>query len=138
MSIDFLNVCWSLKKQIKAEKDKLKQLKGLMTSITNEIDGLPRSQDKVSRVEKLTASIIDTENKILKLKEVFQDCLSELAEILMKIISDGDIRNVILYRYGYCKLFRVIGIELGFSERRVYDLHSIGLKIIKKSAVSLQ
>lgn len=138
MAMEFLGVCWELKKKIEMEKEKLKQQKMLITSITSELDGMPRSQDKASKVEKLAVSIIDTENKILSLKEVFQNCLAELAEKLIDLISNSDIRQVILYRYGYCKLFRDIGVDLRLSERRIYDLHSMGLKILKNSAVSLQ
>jgi hypothetical protein len=141
MAIDFLNVCKHIRQQITIEQDKLKQLRSLVTSLTNNLDGLPRSNSPASKVEKLAAAIIDGENKIKMLTKILNDCIADLADKIFAVISNTIIRAVILYRYGYCKTFKSIATELGFCERQIYKFHSAGLSILKKfssSSVTIQ
>lgn len=126
-----LKVCWELKKRIAAEKEKLSRLKQLIDAVSVEIDGLPKSNSVKSRVESITAAIIDTENTISRLIEIKAICMVELNNLLADEISNESVRQVLFYRYGRCKKFRDIGIKLGYSERRVYELHFSGLKMLK-------
>ncbi len=49
MTESALKVCWSLKSRIEKEKARLQELRNLATSITNEIDGLPKSKNLSSK-----------------------------------------------------------------------------------------
>ena len=141
MSMEILSVCWVLKKRIDSEKEKLKSMKDLVRHITTEIDGLPRDGNIGSRIEKLTAKIIDSEKAIAELTEIKIICATEIQEYINQRVKKTAARAVLFQRYGKCKLFREIIKELNYSARRVYELHLSGIKEIKKcsrSAVGVQ
>lgn len=131
---EVLRVCWELTQELRNERGRLKELREMAAALVNEADGLPRGESQASKVEKLTVLIIDSENRIAALEAVKSECVIELRGLLEGLIGDSAMRAVLLLRYGYCKLFRDIGLKLGYSESRVYQLHSAGLKRI---AVSL-
>lgn len=128
-----LKVCWSLKARIDDEKARLQELRNLATSITAEIDGLPKSKNISSKVERITAAIVDTENLIQQLITIKGECSLELNQQLAASGIDAVTRQVLFCRYGLCMLFRDIGISIGYSERRVYSLHSAGLAALNIS-----
>ena len=135
ISEDMLYISWRLKRRISSERRKLREMRELIESLSKEIDGLPRGDSKVSRVESLSVAIIDLERTIAALKMVRVECIAELGEMLNVLVEDDNQRAVLMERYGYCQLFRDIGIRLGYSETHVYYLHRCGLKQINSKII---
>ena len=125
---EVLRVCWKLTQEIRNERGRLKELREMAAALVKEADGLPRSESRSSKVEKLTILIVDSENRIAALKAVKSACVMELYGLINAAIDDSVMRAVLLYRNGYCKTFRAISRELGYSERRIYQLHCSGMK----------
>lgn len=130
MEYSVLTVVNSLRQRINEEELRLSRLKEMQTSIVQELDGLPRGNSVNSRIERLVVAIATAENTISSLKAIKAECAAELWRLLDTLIIEQSILAVMFDRYGRCKLFRDIGIELGYSESRVYQLHRQGLLIL--------
>ena len=59
-----LTVVMDLQKRIVAAENRLKSLREMETAMTSRLDGLPKSNVQVSRVEKVATQIVDTERRI--------------------------------------------------------------------------
>ena len=125
MTFEELNEVRALKKQIAAAKQKITALRDSVESITPKLQPTPKIRATESRVEVLTALIVDTESRVNELQ----------ARLQKKILTENLVaaeQTLLIYRYVACKYFRDIGFLMGFSERRVYQVHD---QILKKIAV---
>lgn len=125
---EVLRVCWRLTQEIRNERGRLRELRAMAGALVKEADGMPRGESCSSKVEKLTVLIVDSENRIAALEGVKSACVMELYGLINAAVGDSAMRAVLLYRNGYCKTFRAISRELGYSERRIYQLHCSGMK----------
>ena len=132
MTFEQLNEVRALKKQIAAAKQKVAALRDSVESITPKLQPTPKIRATESRVEVLTALIVDTESRVNELQARLQNAVPELTEkILTENLAAAE-QTLLIYRYVACKYFRDIGFLMGFSERRVYQVHD---QILKKIAV---
>lgn len=127
MSKDILKVVRNLMEKIEQEVERLNRLKTLAGNITARLDGMPHENNNSSRVENLTAAIIDSENRINLLEKVRMDCTIELSAWLDGQIEDNRQSQVMFLRYGLCKSFESIAGILNYSCRTVFRLHRSGL-----------
>lgn len=131
-------VCRSLKQKIDAAKIKLQMLRDLAENISQELDGLPRGNSVESRIEKITAAIVDAENLIFRLIRIKAECATELADYLSKLPFDGVTRQVLNLRYGLCLPFKEIARRLGYHIRQIFKLHAAAMEQFTSSAVAGQ
>lgn len=130
-----LNVIKKLSERIDEEIEKVNYLRNLMSAITPELDGMPKSPNVSKKVEWLAVSITDIEKKISELKAILISCRIELLQWLIEKFSDNDICRVLFYRYGLLKKFSEIADELHFSEPTVFRLHRFGLKEVNRISI---
>lgn len=124
---EILTDCKTLTEKITKEKEKLSRLKDYLKVVTQELSDMPRGNSKESRIEKLTAQIIDTENRIIELELQREDRRATLIERLERTVRTAAGRSILWLRYGLCKSFGVIGRELKYSDRQVYRVHRAAL-----------
>lgn len=129
-----LNEVRTLRKRIATEQSNLKSLRASATSITSNNFGADniKSQNHKSRVEILTALIVDTEKEIEELQKRLVDAVPTLTAKLQSNLSDKTEQTLMIYRYVVGKYFRDIGFEMGYSENWVYWKHK---QILKKIGV---
>lgn len=125
-----LNEVRTLKKQIAAAKQKVAALRESAESVTVKLEPTPKGTTTKSRLEVLTALIVDTEAEISRLQARLQEAVPELTEKILAEVQDNAEQTLLIYRYVACKYFRDIGFLMGYSERRVYQVHEQTLKKI--------
>lgn len=130
MNFEILRVVKKISDEIEREKLKLIRLKNLVSSSRADLDGLPKSQNKNSRVETLAAAIVDSKNKISELVQIRLTCQLELADWLTGQIPNERQYQVLYFRYGLCKSFAEISRDLNYSESSVFRLHKQGLRTL--------
>lgn len=132
MTFADLNEVRSLKKQIAAAKQKVAALRDSVESITPKLEPTPKIRATKSRIEMLTALIVDTDAEINILQTRLQRAVPELTEKILAENLDNVEHTLLIYRYVACKYFRDIGFLMGFSENWVYWRHN---QILKKIGV---
>ena len=139
-----LNHLRELQSELHRRQRKLATLEGAVTNLTSLLDGMPRSREHVSKVEKLALKIVEAQKEIAGLKI---EMLRVATELISAIRSSGlteQEEQVLLSRYVMCKPIQDIMDELELGERRVYKLLSQGEKKLKvqvkcrSSAVAIQ
>ena len=132
MTFAELNEVRTLKKQIAAAKQKLTALRDSAESITTKLKPTPKGTTVKSRLEMLAALTVDTEAEINNLQARLQQAVPALTEKILAEVHNNAEQTLMIYRYVACKYFRDIGFLMGYSERRVYQVHE---QILKKIAV---
>ena len=122
----------NLTRQIKAESARLEYLKDCTQRITQELDGLPRSDTgyKKSGVETLTTQIVDIENHLTELYSQRADHKSKLISKISAMVTDDTQRRILIERYCFENFFRNIAARLHLSESRVFALHRQALRAL--------
>ena len=123
MTYEELNEVWALKKAITKKQQKIAALRESAEIITPEYTQLPKGKNVDSRIEVLTALIVDEEAEISKLQERLIEAVPELTKKIQAAIIGDSEQTLMIYRYVACKYFRDIGFLMGYSERRVYQVH---------------
>lgn len=132
MTFTELNEVRTLKKQIAAAKQKIAALRDSAESITTKLEPTPKGTTTESRIEVLTALIVDTETAVNELQARLQQAVPELTEKILAEVHDSAAQTLLIYRYVACEYFRDIGFLMGHSEQWVYWKHN---KILKKTIV---
>ncbi len=140
MTFAELNEVRALKKKIAAEQQKISALRESLESITPKytreknhtaLDVSPKSKTASSRLEVVTAMIIDTESAITELQARLSKAVPELTEKILAMNLDNAEQTLLIYRYVACKYFRDIGFLMGYSENWIYWKHNQILKKIR-------
>lgn len=126
-----INFVWELKEEISDKEKRLRILKDFLKNLTPRNDGTPTGRNFSSKVENLTAEIVDVENEIKNLREKMTDAKISLFQKLQASKLSTNETEILYQRYCLCKPFKVIAIDLRLSESRMFDLHRKGLKKIK-------
>ena len=145
MKYEELNEVRTLKNRITQVQRKLKALRDLVrpatTKFTREtvggksytcLDVMPRGTSTESQTEMLAVMIADSEKELSALQKKLIETIPALTKKIQAEIADNAEQTLMIYRYVACEYFRDIGFKMGYSERRVYQLHE---KAIKKIAV---
>ena len=139
MTFSELNKVRELKKEIEVEQKKLKALKIVIGALPHkygqsEEGGVAEGTGK-SPFESFTIQIADTEKKIEKLQQELTQAVPRLTEKIQNEVANTDEQTLLIYRYVACKFFRDIGFLMGYSERRVYQVHEQILKRLQSISV---
>ena len=120
-----------MNRKIKREYLKLRRMQELMTQTVFASDGLPRTPNHKSTIERLTPSKIDLEKYIAQLTQVRNSISKKLARLLEK--SFANLENylfeceTLIYRYCYDYSYREIARSINYSVGSVYRFHRTGL-----------
>lgn len=114
---------WDTRQEIERLQEKIQALQCVVTSTTKIIDDLPKgtvtNSDKVGR---LTAEIVDVENKIRQLEESLEVSSVALYNFFYSEL-DSRTATVMFLRYVGCREWREISQVMELSETRILQLH---------------
>ena len=140
MTLSELNEVRNLKKRLEGEQKKLNALKIVVGAFPHkygqsEEGGAGSGGTPKSAFESYVVQIADTEKNIEKLQNELTQAVPRLTEKIQNEVANTDEQTLLIYRYVACKFFRDIGFLMGYSERRVYQVHEQILKRFQSIAV---
>lgn len=124
-----LKSAWLLHKQIEEHLSELQELRSFACKITPAYSLVPGGSGSVQKLENNIAKIADIETLLQDETDKFLKSLQEVRE-LIKLIDDPMQRLILQKRYLNYQKWEVIAANLGYSWRRVHQLHGEGLKNI--------
>ena len=95
------------------------------------IDGLPKAKKSVSKVENLTAQIIDAEENFVETAEKLLIMMTKLKELFKRELPE-EIAYIFISRYIVCRTWKEIAQCYRCTISWCYLAHSKGLKILEK------
>lgn len=126
-----LKSAWLLHKQIEEHLAELQELRSFACKITPVYSLVPGGSSCGQKLENNIAKIADMEVLLQDETDEFLKSLREVRE-LIKLINDPMQRLIMQKRYLNYQKWEVIAADLGYSWRRVHQLHDEGLKKITK------
>ena len=123
MTFEELNEVRNLKKHLSLENKKLEALKVVIGAFPHKYSASGEGKSAglaKSTFENFSVQLVDVEKRIEKIQEQLTEAVPQ---------------TLLIYRYVACKFFRDIGYLMGYSESRVYQLHSKILKKVQSSIV---
>lgn len=124
-----LKSAWLLHKQIEEHLSELQELRSFACKITPVYSLVPGGSGSSQKLENNIAKIADIETLLKDETDNFLRSLQEVRE-LIKLIDDPMQRLILQKRYLNYQKWEVIAANLGYSWRRVHQLHGEGLKNI--------
>lgn len=121
-----LSTVQELKAEIEQEQSRLESLRAAATTITRQLDGLPRQTSQSSRVEELTVKIVDSERRLNELADEYAAASIQLLDEIHSRIKSSASCSVLFERYCLCKPFAEIATSLNYTESSVYQFHRRG------------
>lgn len=117
-----------LEEKISSTRDELESLRAKASApSTSKLDGQPHAKATASRVETLTVKIVDTERRLVDLREEYAIALIDLAEEIYRRVT-GKAATVLFERYVDGKSIPEIAISMDLTASRVRQLKSDGKK----------
>ncbi len=129
-----LKSAWLLHKQIEEHLAELQELRSFACKITPVYSLVPGGSSCGQKLENNIAKIADMEVLLQDETDEFLKSLREVRE-LIKLINDPMQRLIMQKRYLNYQKWEVIAADLGYSWRRVHQLHGEGLKEILKKLI---
>lgn len=124
-----LKSAWLLHKQIEEHLAELQELRSFACKITPVYSLVPGGSSCGQKLENNIAKIADMEVLLQDETDEFLKSLREVRE-LIKLIDDPMQRLIMQKRYLNYQKWEVIAADLGYSWRRVHQLHGEGLNKI--------
>lgn len=124
-----LKSAWLLHKQIEEHLSELQELRSFACKITPVYSLVPGGSGSGQKLENNIAKIADIETLLQDETDNFLKSLQEVRE-LIKLIDDPMQRLILQKRYLNYQKWEVIAANLGYSWRRVHQLHGEGLNTI--------
>ena len=142
MTYEELNEVRTLKQKITKSKEKIKALeelihpssikytrgyayddKGKLLESYTCLDVQPKGTNTTSPTEILAVMLADEKKELAALQGRLKVAIPELTAKILETFKDSTEQTLMIYRYVACEYFRDIGFKMGYSERRVYQLH---------------
>ena len=125
MTLEELNEVRNIKISIESAEKALETWRRAESLKIPTRDGLPKSKNADSRVERLAVKIADASRRVDALKMQLADAIERLEQQICDEISDANAQTLFIMRYVDCMYFRDIGLAMGYSEAQIYYLHRI-------------
>ena len=138
MTFEELNEVRNLKKHLSLENKKLEALKVVIGAFPHKYSASGEGKSAglaKSTFENFSVQLIDVEKRIEKIQEQLTEAVPRLTNKIQATFTNATEQTLLIYRYVACKFFRDIGYLMGYSESRVYQLHSKILKKVQSSIV---
>lgn len=121
-----------LKRQIKSQRQKIKSLQESLTQTTIKLTGMPRSPNRISIIDKVSAELMDAKESFAALEEKLKleskNLAAKIESSFSSVIEEYYFEcQTLIYRYAYDYNFRKIAQSIRFSVQSVYRFHSVGL-----------
>ena len=118
-----------LREEIQRLNERIKVLRELSCGVSAPVlDGMPHAHAQESVVERYAQKIVDAQAKLDELKERFVIEQEQLEEEIFRRVKNLKAAAILIRRYVYGELFKVIAIDLGYTEESTYYFHREGRK----------
>ena len=128
MTLESLNTPKRLHTELQTLQERRAAIVDSLNNFTPTLDGLPKSKDNESRLERLAVVKLDLERQIADLQAALATARANLAADIFSADLHNNEIAVMLRRYVDCMHFSAIASDLHFSENRVYCLRRQALK----------
>lgn len=125
-----LSIVRELKERIEEKAALVENLRGALEIVSAPtLDGLPKAKSfQTSKIESLTAEIVDAERELENLRGELIEVSIRLPEEILELVKDRRAAQVLIKRYVFEKTFKEIALESSYSESRIFSLHRQGVK----------
>jgi len=128
MTFESLNTPKRLNAELQTLQERRLAIVDSLNNFSPTLDGLPKSKDNESRLDRLVAVKLDLESQIANLQASFATARANLAADIFSADLHNNEVAILLRRYVDFKTYAEIARELHFSENRVYCLRRQALK----------
>jgi len=132
-SKEYLSQAYRIDQRINSKLEQVRSLNELATKATNTISDMPGSATRnVHQMEDVVVKIVDLQNEInadidtlVNLKRTFV--------AVIKAVENPEQQTLLELRYLCFKTWEEIAVEMGYSSRGIFSLHSAALKELEKN-----
>lgn len=130
---EYLSQAYRIDQRINSKLEQVRSLNELATKATNTISDMPGSATRnVHQMEDVVVKIVDLQNEInadidtlVNLKRTFV--------AVIKAVENPEQQTLLELRYLCFKTWKEIAVEMGYSSRGIFSLHSAALKELGKN-----
>lgn len=123
MTFEELNEVRRIKTKLTHAEKMLDIWRRASTVKTSATDGLPKSQNASSQVERLALKIIDAEKRVEYLQKKISQAKIDLEQKIRSEFQNEKIQALLTLRYVDCMFFCDIADIMRYSEQYIYRLH---------------
>lgn len=114
---------FNLTNEIRREEYRLANLRDALDRITAPVDGQPRRSDYRSRIDELTAEIVDCENRLRDLHDEKLVAQLNMLTVIRRAGLEPTEERVAELRYASCLPFDEIPAKVNYSKAHVFKIH---------------
>lgn len=128
-----LKSAWVWQKQLEADLQMLQDLKDLAEQITPVYSLAPGGGGSNDKLGGTVAKMADVKITIQNDIKMLTEALAATRE-LIKMLGDEKLQLILFKRYLNYQRWEVIAADLGYTWRRIHQMHAEALKILEKIA----
>jgi len=130
---DYLSQAYRIDQRINSKLAQVMSLRDLLGKATGTLSGSPKAATpNPHSMEDTIAKMVDLENEINEDIDVLVDLKAEIMRRI-KRVENTEYQTILELRYLCFKRWEEIAVEMGYSLRRLYELHDCALEEISKS-----
>ena len=130
---DFLSQAYRIDQRINSKLAQVMSLRDLLGKATGTLSGAPKAATpNPHSMEETIAKMVDLENEINEDIDALVDLKAEIMRRI-KRVENTEYQTILELRYLCFKRWEEIAVEMGYSLRRLYELHDFALEEISKS-----
>ena len=131
MSIkDYLSQAYRIDQRIDSKLAQVMSLRDLLGKATGTLSGVPKAATpNPHSMEDTIAKMVDLENEINEDIDALVDLKAEIMRRI-KRVENTEYQTILELRYLCFKRWEEIAVDMGYSLRRVYELHDCALEEI--------
>ena len=130
---DYLSQAYRIDQRINSKLAQVMSLRDLLGKATGTLTGAPKAATpNPHSMEDTIAKMVDLENEINEDIDALVDLKAEIMRRI-KHVENTEYQTILELRYLCFKRWEEIAVEMGYSLRRLYELHDCALEEISKS-----
>ena len=130
---EYLSQAYRIDQRINSKLAQVMSLRDLLGKATGTLSGAPKAATpNPHSMEDTIAKMVDLENEINEDIDALVDLKAEIMRRI-KHVENTEYQTILELRYLCFKRWEEIAVEMGYSLRRLYELHDCALEEISKS-----
>ncbi|MPM82380.1 hypothetical protein SDC9_129441 [bioreactor metagenome] len=130
---EYLSQAYRIDQRINSKLAQVMSLRDLLGKATGTLSGAPKAATpNPHSMEETIAKMVDLENEINEDIDALVDLKAEIMRRI-KRVENTEYQTILELRYLCFKRWEEIAVEMGYSLRRLYELHDCALDEISKS-----
>ena len=127
---DYLSQAYRIDQRINSKLAQVMCLRDLLSKATGTLSGAPKAATpNPHSMEDTIAKMVDLENEINEDIDALVDLKAEIMQRI-KRVENTEYQTILELRYLCFKRWEEIAVDMGYSLRRVYELHDCALEEI--------